>query len=396
MPESYPQTITKVTGYSFAVDRDGLYRIAVAARCRSGKQSGERGGEDLRVEIDGIKLREIPPKDKPQYYDIPSAWNGTELKGLSKTVTIILRLNKGAHILVFVPRPRATIEREPLIELLNDRRHAAFDLNEKAEEGDRRSWHTIALVGLPLRSMSVEVTAEWRVRDSDDVKLIIDGEIKKNPFSILHRNWTWSGSILKKIFGKERQEKTFDEDLRSGDHYLEFWADRAPTLHRVALDLGESGGTRAPTADDPRWSGDFHDDSDQIILARAIFGEARDVRLSDKARIGVGWSIRNRVEDSRWAHDYHGVVTQAGQYSAFNLEDQKNRPMIEDPFRKNNLVDREAWFNCYKIAGQIIEGTVSDPTHGSDHYYDDSINPPYWATNDSFVIKIDALIFHKL
>ena len=70
--------------------------------------------------------------------------------------------------------------------------------------------------------------------------------------------------------------------------------------------------------------------------------------------------------------------------------------MIEDPFRKNNLVDREAWFNCYKIAGQIIEGTVSDPTHGSDHYYDDSINPPYWATNDSFVIKIDALIFHKL
>ncbi|MEW6610727.1 MAG: cell wall hydrolase [Patescibacteria group bacterium] len=395
MPDTYPKKITTVTGHSFVVEQEGWNLITMTARCQSAKQNDIKNGEDLRVEIDGMQLREVPPLDKPQYFDIPPAWNGTKLKGLSKTVALLLHLKKGEHKLVFVPRHGATIEREPVVTRVHNQQQLTLEINEQAEDGDRRTWYTFALIDLPLRSITADITVKWRIGDSDDVKLIIDDVVKKNSLSILHRDWMWSGNIFKKLLGRERREKTFKESLEKSTHYIEFWADKTPTLHRVILDIGESEVERAPTVDDPRWTGDFKDDTDQMMLARAIFGEARDIRLSDQARIGVGWSIRNRVEDSRWPNTYQEVITQPLQYSAFN-EGDPNRQYVENPFFDNSQSNREAWYRCYEIAGQVIVGKVDDPTHGANHYYDDSINTPYWASDKTFVIKIDTIIFHKL
>jgi len=101
--------ITKTTTINFQIKTFGLYAVSITARCQSGKLLGLRGGENLRVEIDDIQLREVPSEDKPQYVDIPPTWNGTELKGLAKTVIFILALDKGDHTLKFVPTPSATI-----------------------------------------------------------------------------------------------------------------------------------------------------------------------------------------------------------------------------------------------------------------------------------------------
>ncbi|MDP2736788.1 MAG: hypothetical protein Q8O59_03390, partial [bacterium] len=88
--------------YNFSISQKGLYGISISASCKSGKLLSLRGGEDLRVEIDNLKLREIPAKDKPQYKDISSTWNGTKLKGLSKTVVFVLYLESGEHIIKFI------------------------------------------------------------------------------------------------------------------------------------------------------------------------------------------------------------------------------------------------------------------------------------------------------
>ena len=231
MSKEYPLKISQVTDIPFFVEREGLFCVTVTARC--GK------GEDLRVEFDGLRLREIPSKDKPQYNNIPPAWNGAELKGSTKTVVFILRLNKGEHLLYFIPSGNGSAEivQKPDIWLVDDRDRVQLDLNSQAEDGDRRPWITLALIGLPLISIAADITAVWRFRDSDDVKLIIDNEIKKNQYSILRKNWIWSGNIFKKIFGNERQEKTFVENLPKDNHYIEFWADKTPILHKVVLNL---------------------------------------------------------------------------------------------------------------------------------------------------------------
>src|SRR3989344_7791297 len=113
--EKYPKKITEPFDYIFTTAQEGLYTLTLTARCQSGKQIGLRGGEDLRVEIDALKFREVPALANVQYQDIPPAWNGTQLKGLSKTVIFLLWLHRGEHKIRFIPKKGASIEKEPSI-----------------------------------------------------------------------------------------------------------------------------------------------------------------------------------------------------------------------------------------------------------------------------------------
>ena len=79
----------KITGrfdYHFYVSETGWHAISISARCKSGEQIQKRGGEDLRVEIDGRTFREIPALSKSQYQNIPVSWNGAKLQGAKQTV----------------------------------------------------------------------------------------------------------------------------------------------------------------------------------------------------------------------------------------------------------------------------------------------------------------------
>jgi hypothetical protein len=383
------EKIIKTQTVSFTVDTFRLFTISIKARCKSGKLLGLWGGENLRVEIGALKPREIPPEAKPQYVDIPPAWNGTSLRGLSKTVIFILPLNKGNHTLRFIPTPSATLEKYSITQI-QDPQNIKFTLSEQAEDGDRRPWYTFALINLPLQSISAAVTVDWHFFDGDDVKVIIDGHIEKNTESKLWKNWIWHASPGQIFSGPRKEEKTFRKQLAKGIHYIEFWADKAPTLHTVSLDLGGYTPKRIPTVDDPAWTGNFADDPDQIILARALFGEARSTLVPDKARIAIGWVIKNRVESKRWPDSYWEVITEPAQFSSFNTDDP-NRPYVENPLHTDNKIDKEAWEHAYKIAGKIINSEVLDPTQGSNHYYDDSISIPDWAENQKPTLTISYI-----
>lgn len=238
--KNFNKKITENFDYDFDINERGLYGISVSASCRSGKQINERGGEDLRLEIDGQNFREILPEKNIQLYNIPASWNGTKLKGLKKSIIFILWLEKGKHKITFVPHKGAKIE-DIDIEFVENTSKIEFNFDEKAEDGDRRPWYTFVLINLPLKSLSAKVTTKWRFLDSDDVKLIIDGKIQKpEGFFSKWKNWLWAGSIFKKLFQNETQTKIIELNLSQGIHYIEFHADRMPTLHNVGLDFGEN------------------------------------------------------------------------------------------------------------------------------------------------------------
>ena len=224
--------ITKQYNYKFNVTKDRLYSIAIEANCKSGKILGLFGGEDLRVEIDDIKFREIPAKKRAQYFNIPPAWNGTKLKRLPKTIIFILKLKKGEHILKFIPKKGAIIEKEPQINLIKNNK---LTLNNQAKDENRRPWVTLALIDLELRTLDISIKCEQRPKDSDDVKLIIDNEIQQNKQSNWWgKNWYWQG---KQSQGKT-EETRFYPRLPKGIHYIELWSDRMPTLNWISMDLG--------------------------------------------------------------------------------------------------------------------------------------------------------------
>lgn len=388
MPEDFPQAITSRTQEKFTIGESGIYAISITARCN--------GKNDLRVEIDDQFFRETPPKENIQKFDIPPAWNGTKLKGQSQTNIFLLQLDEGEHVIDFIPEGQAKVEKFSYWQI-EDPTHIEFNLDQQAEEGDKRPWLTFALVDLPLKSIEVEATVNWHYFDGDDVKLITDNQVEKNPSSRLWRNWVWHATPGQLFSGPKKEQKTFNRDLQSGIHYIEVWVDKTPTLHQVILDLGDFKSESSqpkqinvPTKENPKWTGDFSDDTDQMILARVLFGEARSTLVPDEARMAIGWVVKNRIESSRWPNTYWEVITTPSHFSSFNIGDD-NRPFVEDPLHKNNEIDKKAWEHTYDIARKIIEGEIIDPTQGANHYYDDSISTPGWAKDQKPTLTISYI-----
>ena len=126
---------------------------------------------------------------------------------------------------------------------------------------------------------------------------------------------------------------------------------------------------------------------DTFYLAIVLWREARGEEFD--AVKGVANVIMNRVKDPKWwGHDVTSVVTKRWQFSS--MTDPKDPqlatwPQPEDP----------SWWNCMALAADVLSGKLVDNVAGANSYYDISIPPPKWATNDIFVKQIGRLRFYK-
>jgi len=389
--------ISSQYNYSFEVSESGLVAVFVSARCKSKRQLNGNTDEDLRAEINSFQFREISPEKRVQLFNIPASWNGSKLKGLKKTVIFLIILNKGKHVASLIPKENASVLVEDIkVKELSGIQNPIFNLEEQAEDGDRRPWFTFVLVNLPLKTIIAKATTKYRWWDSDDVKIIIDGEIQINRLSRFYKYWLWAGFLVKKLLRKKETRKhTFEVDLsKNKNHYIEFWADKTPILHRVELNLGEkTESRRIPTVDDPEWTENLRNDPEDILLARVIYGEAGGV--SKLAKIAVGWSIRNRVEDfqHRWGNNYYEVILQESQYDSFWNKETRQKVRVPPV---DNKLEKEAWQDSFKVARQVINNEIKDPTSGANHFYSTYIPKPSWAEEEKFTFSVDNFKFYKL
>lgn len=397
MSVQLPKDITTPLKIPFSIENFGLYALKIVARCRSGGLlgfRGFRGGEDLRIEIDDIKLREIPPKDTPQYYNIPSAWNGTELKGLAKTIVFLLPLNKGPHTLTCIPNKGAQLESFGF-QIIENLREIVFELNEQAEDGDRRPWYTFVFVNLPLLTLTADVSVSWHFLDGDDVKLIIDNKVEENVGSRLWKYWVWSARPWNIFSGAKRELKTFTPGLAKDIHYIELWADKIPTLHRVTLDLGDFQPKRIPTPIDPEWTHDFNDDPEAIIMARLMLGEAET--QSAEAKLWVAGSVLNRVASSAWPNTIHDVILQEGQYDPFKSVDTNFRKITDPLGEDTSQLRLKNWQECCDLAEKLLLGRIPNPTTAT-HFSGEGVDKDYfiktYIPKGKFLKQIDNTIFY--
>ena len=133
---------------------------------------------------------------------------------------------------------------------------------------------------------------------------------------------------------------------------------------------------------DPKWTDDFLDDSEEIILARLIFGEANG--QPREAKEWVGWTVINRSRaKSWWPNNIHGVILQSGQYDAFKTNSPVYKKIV-DPLGYEDVKnsDKESWFDCYEIAKKIVGDQNNGPTTTT-HFH-------------SFKEKADIVMFEKL
>jgi N-acetylmuramoyl-L-alanine amidase len=118
----------------------------------------------------------------------------------------------------------------------------------------------------------------------------------------------------------------------------------------------------------------FDDQSELVLLAQAILGEAEGETYEGK--LGVGHVIMNRTRDSRWGNTVQDVVLQKWQFSAFNSGSPRLKVMRQ-PIKH---AGKSIWRDCIAAACSAMFRFTDDPTNGSDHYLVTSIaDKTSWA-----------------
>ena len=298
-------------------------------------------------------------------------WNGNELKNLQKTVVFITYLEKGIYNWNLIPKNKPYLQEINVYQSQDDKIIFIPKINNPSQDGDRRPWYSFIFINLGLNKLTVRAKAKKQFFsfDDDDLKIIInsiDGQKILNESKRSHKDWFWCGKILK---GKSK-EFSREFDSTSSPKSIEFYSDRTPLLEEISFDFKKPTKPlpptkRIPTKDDPAWTGDFNDDSDEILLARLIFGEARGE--PDEARIWVAGVVLNRVKAKAWPDTIHEVILKKGHFDPFK-ESDSNYDNIIDPLKNADRDTQEIWYRCNEIAEEIITGKLANPTEAT-HFH---------------------------
>ncbi len=129
------------------------------------------------------------------------------------------------------------------------------------------------------------------------------------------------------------------------------------------------------------------------LLVLCIWREARGESL--EAQCAVAWVIKNRVtQGGWWGKTYAEVVLKPFQFSSFNGPD-KNGHVDANATKFPVPSTDPAYGSCLLAAKRAYEGTMPDPTHGSQYYHDTSIKPPAWTATMKFTVGIGSLLFYR-
>jgi hypothetical protein len=110
---------------------------------------------------------------------------------------------------------------------------------------------------------------------------------------------------------------------------------------------------------------DFSKDSEEVLLAKAIYGEARG--CSNDERIAVAYTAINRTHDGIL---YNGegnlkkVLLYPKQYKCFS-ERNENTKKLAYPQKDEPAVYQE----CLGLSRDILAGKYKDPTGGANMYF---------------------------
>lgn len=381
--------------YLFSTEKEGVYVVIVSARAQSWFQNFKKfisffNDDNLALRINDISFPKLSWERGE--FDGEASWNGNKLKGLRQINCFVVFLKKGEQIFRFIAKGVPFLESIEIFRI--DKNIISLDPSKYViENGNRRPWFNILNSGVGVIAINAVASANIKINeDDDDLQIIINGIREPNNSPKAHQYWYWCGRILK------GQVQNFSKtvNIKPGFNYIEFWADKMPEFKELKIRVTISD--RIPTVDNPLWTGNFYDDSEEMILARLIFGEARS--QNREAKIWVASTVFNRIKSPTstwWPDTVHDVILQDQQYESFNQEN-KNRKFIENPYFDST--QKESWKDCYKVAEEIVNGSISiQPEVTHFHSYTDPEDIKRFETkivsNAKFLKKIGDIYFYS-
>lgn len=133
-------------------------------------------------------------------------------------------------------------------------------------------------------------------------------------------------------------------------------------------------------------------DSEVVLLAKLLYGEARSLSEEEAAMIGL--TAVNRSKDKIKANgtSLEGAILAKGQYNCFDNDGSKNSKETKNPSK----YDIESWARSLKLSKKILEGEFNYLNGGQTHYYHPkSVKKiPKWAKDQRYE-KIATSTEHK-
>ncbi len=391
--EKISKEITGKYSCNFEFPEDGLYLIEIIASAKSWWQNFKTSrsffkDDDISLYLDNKELTTSSNTKK----DARSAWNGNELCGLEKTLIIAISLSKGKHIIDLKPDQKPYLKSLTISKVEEQDKITYIPIdNNPAQKSAGRPWLSYIILDLFITKLFVSAKADKNGRDDDDLKLLVNGKIQINENTKSHRDWYWCGKILK---GKE---KIFSQDvnLKTKQFNLDLYSDNSSFLYKIEIGLQPE--KRIPTADNPLWTGDFNDDSEEMLLARLIFGETNNEPR--EAKIWAAWSVINRTKaNSWWPKTIKEAILQKGQYDPIKPTNSVYKRII-NPLNYNGAgtADEKSWYRCYEIARDVISGKISNPTTAT-HFFGVGVTRDWFEKNvvpkGKFLKKIGNTYFY--
>ena len=128
-------------------------------------------------------------------------------------------------------------------------------------------------------------------------------------------------------------------------------------------------------------------ESDVLVLARTIYGEARGE--NEETRMAVANVVMNRVKDPKWwGKTVKEVCLVRKQFSCFNFGDPNFVELVSVTIK--NKVFQE----CFGIAYSVIKEYIPDNTNGATHYHNKNIDT-VWDDKMAMTLKLDKLLFYN-
>jgi N-acetylmuramoyl-L-alanine amidase len=110
------------------------------------------------------------------------------------------------------------------------------------------------------------------------------------------------------------------------------------------------------------------------------------------ARLGVAWTIINRLRSARFGDTVAEVCLKRLQFSEWNADQADNFNLLRAARCPD---DDSVMLDCGTAYDQAYFNAVPDPTHGATHYHDTSIQPPAWAKDAIRTVQLGRLIFYR-
>lgn len=126
--------------------------------------------------------------------------------------------------------------------------------------------------------------------------------------------------------------------------------------------------------------------SDSLCLSLNLYHEIRGTKHSQRDIAAVAWVTRNRVESPvANGRNYCQIIWERGQYSWTTRS-------------VTSLMPREIaeWNRMVRIAREVMNGNISDPTNGANTFYISRLGVPSWTRNGTGRMTIGPHAFVRL